>query len=193
MCPYGTFTATERLGDFADRHFLIISQDKRRPLVHADRFQSVSNTFLDMCTIQLPISPVFIRRRRGRMNPAAADIVPVPGQFAVVIYRRIGGDSIQPGGKRPVAAKPIELAEHFQPYFLDAILHLRMIQNDPITDAMNPIDMPVVQPGRGISVARLNCLNQSFIWHRILSIHHSHNTYESMNGNEYKELDLFFR
>jgi hypothetical protein len=43
---------------------------------------------------------------------------------------------------------------------------------------MNPVDMPVVQPDRGISVAPLNCLNQGFVWDRILSIHHSYNTYE---------------
>ena len=79
------------------------------------------------------------------------------------------------------------------PHFLDAILHLRRIQDDPVTDAMNPVDMPVVQPGRGISVAPLNRLNQGFVWDRILSIHHSYNTYELLKENEYKKIDLFSR
>jgi hypothetical protein len=39
----------------------------------------------------------------------------------------------------------------------------------------------------------VNCLNQGFVWDRILSIHHSYNTYESMIKNEYKKIDLFFR
>jgi hypothetical protein len=89
--------------------------------------------------------------------------------------------------------KSSKLAEHLEPYFLNAVLHLRRIQNYPVTDAMDPVDMPVVQASGGISVTPLNCLNQRFVWDTILSIHHSNSTYESMNGNGYKEIDLLSR
>jgi hypothetical protein len=58
------------------------------------------------------------------MNLTTFTMLPVPDPFAVVIYRRIGRDGIQPGDKRPVATEPTKFPEHFQPYFLDAILHL---------------------------------------------------------------------
>ena len=113
---------------------------------------------------------------------------PVPGQSSVVVYRRIGRDGIQPGGKGPVAAEPAKLAEHLQPHFLDAILRLRGIQNDPVTDSMNPVGVAVVQRRRRISVTGPGRLDQGFIWNRIFSIRHSHNTYELANKNEHKKL-----
>jgi hypothetical protein len=55
---------------------------------------------------------------------------------------------------------------------------------------MDPVDVAVIQRGSGVSVAALNCLDQGFVWDRVLSIHHPDNTYESLNENEYKKIDL---
>jgi hypothetical protein len=192
MCPHGTFAAAHCLSDLGDRHILIVSKDKRRPLFSADCLQSIAYTLLDKCAIGLAISAALSRRRRLCTNSTAADTVPAPDQLAVVIYRRVGRDSIQPGNKRLLTAKPTKLAKHLQPYFLDAIGHLRRIQDNPVADAMNPVDMAAIQRGRGVSVAPFNCLNQGFVWPRVLSIHHSDNTYELLNENEYKKIDLFF-
>ena len=113
MCPHGTFAAADCLSDLGDGYFLIVSKEKRRPLLGADCLQGITYTFLDKCTIHLPISRALLRRRRLWMNPAAADMVPVPEAFAVVVYRRVGRHSIQPGDKRLITTKPIKFAEHF--------------------------------------------------------------------------------
>jgi hypothetical protein len=162
MGPYGTLGATQRYSYVSYRHILVVSENKRRTLVHADSFQGITNTLVDKFTIQLPDSRILIRRH-SRMNSTIFNVVPVFDQSTVVVYCRIGCDGIQPAGKRPVAMEPTDLTEHFQPYFLDAILHLRRIEHDPVADSMDPVGVAVVQPGRGISVAALDCLDQAFV------------------------------
>ena len=48
------------------------------------------------------------------MNLDTIDQLSVPDAFAIVIYRRIGRDSVQPSGERPVLAEPTQLPEHLQ-------------------------------------------------------------------------------
>ena len=90
-------------------------------------------------------------------------MAPLLNPPAVIIDGRIGRDGIQPGGKRSARLEPVEILKHLQPNLLNTILHLRRIQHDPIANAMNPLDVPVIQPRGGFPVAPLRRLDQGLI------------------------------
>jgi hypothetical protein len=100
----------------------------------------------------------------------------------------VGRDRVQPRGEGLGAAEPVEVAEHLQPDILDAVRHLRRMQHNPIADAVDAVDVPVVQARGGVPIALLNRLDQGFIRNRFVPVHDFWNRDDGPGESAYREI-----